>query len=252
VAVLLPLALIESRRRPGRFQSSGPSLRGGIAGLGAVAGGAFFLGSFLQQQGLETATVRNAGFLTGLYVVITPLLEWGLTRRLPRPIVWWAVGLSFVGTWLLGGGSLGGFSQGDLLEAGGAAFWAVQMIVSGRSAGMNRPLAFNTLQFAVVGLIAAVGAFAFEDVNWADIRAAGVSILYVGILSSALTFTLMTIAMTRTSATEASVIVSLEAVFAALAGAIFLDERTSGLGIAGAALILVAILAVSVSAARVS
>src|SRR5919109_4592076 len=99
--------------------------------IGVAAGLAFFTAAALQQIGLVTATVTNSGFLTALYVVITPLLAWGMLRRTPTPYVWPAAALAFVGTWLLGGGTLGGLSFGEWLVALSAVFWAAHILITG-------------------------------------------------------------------------------------------------------------------------
>ena len=98
-----------------------------------MSGATFFVGGWLQQSGLITATITNAGFLTALYVVITPLIAWAWSGRRPNPLVWPAVALSAVGTWLLGGGTLSAFSTGDLLIALSAVFWAVHVVITGRA-----------------------------------------------------------------------------------------------------------------------
>src|SRR5262249_54427115 len=90
----------------------------------AVWGGAAFLvAAWLQQAGLQTATVTNTGFLTALYVVLTPVIALAWERKVPTALVWPAVALSALGTWLLGGGTLEAFSFGDRLVALSALFW---------------------------------------------------------------------------------------------------------------------------------
>jgi drug/metabolite transporter (DMT)-like permease len=248
---LAPLAWLEQRRRPanGAMTTARDLLPIGIAG-----GIAFFLGAIFQQIGLRTTTVANTGFLTGLYVVITPFLMWALTRRPPKTLVWLAVAVSFMGTWLLGGGTVslsgGAFTVGDLLVAICAVFWAGHMVIVGRSSRLNSPITFTAIQFAVVGTLGLVAAAVSEPLTvagvMAGLRGAAGSIAYVGLLSSALTFTLLAVAMKHTPTAEAAVIVSLEAVFAALAGAVLLGERLSWIACAGAALILIATLIVQI------
>ena len=223
---------------------------GGLVRL-AVAGGVMFLiAAAFQQFGIITATVTNSGFLTGLYVVITPLLVWLWYRTPPGPTVWMAVALAFVGTWLLGGGTIGGFSTGDLLVAICAFFWAVHILVTGSAAVHGRPMLFNCLQFAVCGVLALAGALATETVTLTGVIAAWPAIAYVGLLSSALTFTLLTIAMRYTPASEAAILIAMESLFAALAGAALLGDRLTPVGWVGAALMFAATLIVQWSAAR--
>jgi drug/metabolite transporter (DMT)-like permease len=243
---LAPLALYEGRSGA----RATPAVR--LLPIAAAGGLAFFIGAIFQQIGLRTTSVGNTGFLTGLYVVVTPFLVWGLTGRAPGRLIWLSVAMSFIGTWLLSGGGFGGygsFSTGDLLVAICAVFWAGHMIIVGNSAVYDRPVLFTALQFAVVGALGLIGALLTEPITFAGLRAAAPSIAYVGLLSSALTFTLLAVAMKHTPTSEAAVIVSLEAVFAALAGAWWLGERMTATGWAGAALILAATLVVQLGAA---
>ena len=115
-------------------------------------------------------------------------------------------------------------------------------IITGRASRFRRPITFTAIQFAIVGALAALAAAPLETVSLDRVAAAATEIAYVGLLSSALTFTLLTVALQHTPPSEAAVIVSLETVFAALAAYLALGERLSGLGFVGAALILLAIL----------
>jgi drug/metabolite transporter (DMT)-like permease len=232
---LAPLAIMEARRVP----------RSGNDGFWrtAVGGGvAFFIAAWLQQSGIVTATVTNTGFLTALYVVITPFIAWGWNGKVPNAVVWPAVTLSAIGTWLLGGGSLSAFSRGDVLVALSAFFWALHVVVTGRASIYRRPLGFTAVQFAVVAVLAAVSSAATETTTLTGLQRAWIDIAYVGLLSSALTFTILTIALQHTPPSEAAVIVSMETVFAALAGYILLGERLPAIAWAGAAMILSATL----------
>jgi drug/metabolite transporter (DMT)-like permease len=243
---LAPLALIEVRGR----QRNGEPIAidwAGLARLGVFGGFIFFLGSALQQTGLITATITNAGFLTGLYVVITPLIAWLTVGRAPRPVVWAAVGLAFVGTWALGGATVGGFSYGDVLVAICAIFWAGHIVVTGQSPRFGLPMTFTFIQFTIVAATAAIAALLFEPISLAAVGRASVPILYVGILSSAVTFTLLAMAMKHTPASEVAVLVSLETLFAALAGAVLLGERLTPIGWLGAGLLFTATLLVQLA-----
>ena len=243
---LAPLAMLELRRRAN--ESEGPAIgQPGLVKLGLLGGVFFFLGAAFQQVGLQTATVTNAGFLTGLYVVITPLIIWIMARRAPSAVVWTAVSLAFAGTWALGGGTVAGFSHGDALIAICALFWAIHMVVTSRSPRFGAPMMYTCVQFATVAAMAAIAAFLFEPISAEGLVKASGSILYVGLLSSALTFTLLAIAMKHTPASEAAVLVSMETLFAALAGALLLGERLPPIGWFGAALLFAASLLVQLS-----
>jgi drug/metabolite transporter (DMT)-like permease len=216
----------------------------------AVAGGvAFFVAAWLQQAGIRTASVTNTSFLTALYVVITPFIAWGWSGKVPSLLVWPAVGLSALGTWLLGGGTLGAFSAGDGLVALSALFWAVHVVVTGRASPFRRPIGFTAVQFAIVAALAGLSSALLETATVEGLAGAAVDIAYVGLLSSALSFAILTVALQHTPPSEAAVIVSMETVFAALAAYLVLGERLVAIGWAGAALILLAILLLQIGTA---
>ncbi len=234
---LTPLAIRESRRAPDQFPR-------GLVSIAGLGGALFFAGAVMQQIGLITATATNAGFLTALYVVITPFLVWLIMRRRPSSVVWPAVAMSFIGMWLLAGGTLGGFQRGDLLVAISAFFWASHGIVVALAARHARPVTFSAILFAIVALFGWTGAILLEPISLSALAAAWREIAYVGLLSSALTFTLLAIALRYTPPTEAAIIVSSETLFAALAAYLLLGERLSIIGWFGAGLILGAVLLV--------
>jgi drug/metabolite transporter (DMT)-like permease len=239
---LLPLALREAR-------AAGGAPTTGLWPVVMVAGAAFFAGAWLQQEGLVTATVTNTGFLTALYVVITPFAAWAWSGRTPPRIVWPAVLLSAAGTWLLGGGTLAGFSRGDVLVALSAGLWAIHVVISGHAARFGRPIGFTAAQFAVAGVLGFIGAAALETIDADALARAAADIAYVGLLSSALTFTLLTVALQHTSPAEAAVLVGTETLFAAAAAYLLLGERLSGIAWIGASSILLAALLVQVGPA---
>lgn len=243
---LMPVAIYEART------ASQPTDRTGVWKIGVLAGTAFFVAGVLQQSGIVTATVSNSGFLTALYVVIVPLLAWLWHRKAPGVAVWPAVAMSFAGTWLLGGGTLGGLSSGDTLVAISAAFWAAHVIIVGVSGRFARPVAVTAIQFAVVGALGLASAPLVEAPTLGAIRAAAGEIAYVGLLSSALTFTLLAVALRHTPPSEAAVLVSLETVFAVIAGGLLLGERLSLIGWIGAVLIFSATLVVQLAPPRKS
>lgn len=246
---LAPFAMLEGRwshqlsaaLRPPSWR--GP---GGLLAAGIQAGLAFAVACALQQFGLLTATASNGGFLTALYVVVIPALAWLLDGTRPGPVLVPAVALSISGTWLLGGGAFAALSSGDWLIVACALFWALHVLLSERGAAFDRPVLFTCVQFAVVALVGWAGAALFETPSVAAMWAASGEILYVGLLSSALTFTILTLALKHAPASEAAVIVSTESLFAAIAGALLLGEHLTPLAWVGAALIMAAVILVQV------
>jgi drug/metabolite transporter (DMT)-like permease len=241
--VLAPLAIIEHRRS--NIAISKPFVITGIC-----AGSAFVMGSFLQQAGLKTASVTNTAFLTALYVVATPFISYAFTRKIISPLVWTAVGLSFAGTWLLGGGTLGGLGVGDWLVAACAFFWALHLVIAGFAAPMGRSVLFSVIQFLIVGVSALIAALLFETITLETLRAAAPDILYVGVLSTALTFTILTFALRATSPTEAAIIVMTETLFAAFGAWLILNEKLTLVSWLGCGAILAAALIVQLQQVR--
>ncbi len=242
--VLAPLAWREGRAlggiaRPAEFVR-----------MSLLAGLAFFGGAALQQCGLVTATVTNAGFLTALYVVATPFLAWLLMRQRPGRRVWVAAGLSFFGTWLLGGGSLTALSRGDVWVALSAVLWALHVVLVGLAAREGLAAAFTAAQFVVVAALAGGAVLVWEPVDLAAIGRAMPDVVYVGVLASALTFTLLAVALRATKPAEAAVILSTESLFAAFGAFLILGERLHTVGWLGAAAIFAATLIVHLPGRR--
>ena len=241
-AVLAPFAWLEHRAAQGPL--SAPS----FLRLSLVAGVLFAVAAILQQRGIVTASITNTAFLTALYVVVTPLLAWVLLRQPPSRPVWLAVALSFLGTWLLGGGGFVTFDGGELLVLVSTLFWGLHVIVLGKAGPFGRPILLTASQFAVAALIGLAGALAFETIDPAALWRAGFDIAFIGIFSSALAFTVFAAALRRTLPAEAAVIVSTEALFAALGAFVLLGERLTWISASGAALILAAALVVQLAA----
>lgn len=248
---LWPLAWRE--RRIAKALASAAASRQGLCRLAIISGVVFCSAAALQQIGLTMTTVTNSSFLTALYVVITPFLTWLIMRQKPGPVVWLAVALSFIGTWLLGGGSLSAFSRGDLYVTICAVLWALHVVLVALAAQHDRAATFTAIQFVTVAALAGITAVCTESFSWPAILQAAPDIIYVGLLSSAVTFTVLAIALRHTKPAEAAVILSTESIFAAVAAYFWLGERLPPAGLLGAAIIFVATLIVNLpSRARLS
>ncbi|MGH6860370.1 MAG: DMT family transporter [Phyllobacterium sp.] len=238
-ATVAPLALREARSA--RTRPLTPSDYCGFAFLGIL----LCAGSVLQQIGMETTTVTNAGFLTGLYVVMVPFLAVILYRQWPHPVVWPCALSALAGIYLLSGGQLDGLTPGDWLIVACALFWALQIIFLGPlAARTGRPLMLSLVQFLVCGLASLAIALPLEPIEPALILAAAPEILFAGIVSSGIGFTLQAVGQRFTTAPQAAIMLSSEALFAALFGTILLGERMGLRGVAGCALIFIAMIAV--------
>jgi drug/metabolite transporter (DMT)-like permease len=231
--VLLPFVLIEQR-------TAAAPLPPRFGWLVVLAGVTLAVAGIMQQTGIVTASVTNTAFLTSLYVVATPLAAWLLLAQRPRGWIWLSVAMSLLGAWLLGGGGLTNFSGGDALIVASTVIWALHALVLGFAARHARPVLLTALQFVIAAAIGMAGALAFETISFAALRRAAVDILYVGVFSSALTFTLFAAAMRHTSPSEAMIVVSTEAPLAALAAWVLRGESPTTIAACGAALILAA------------
>jgi drug/metabolite transporter (DMT)-like permease len=239
---LLPLAVWEVRRLKARRGWRLSRLE--AIGL-VVTGGVLFMGAWLQQVGITSTTVANAGFLTALYVPLTPVLALLVLRRPPHPAIWPAAVACLGGAYLMAGGSLDVLREGDLWVIGGSVFWACHILLVGAmSMRTGAPFLLSCVQFAVCGLLGLVWGGATETLTWDGVSGALPMILFAGLFSTSVGFTLQVIGQRHTPAADASVILSSETVFAALAAAVLLDERLGALTLIGGALILAGVLAV--------
>ncbi|WP_439272033.1 DMT family transporter [Pseudochrobactrum sp. HB0163] len=239
-AAVAPFAVIESRRAAAALTFADYQA---FIFLGCLLG----CGMYLQQTGLLTTSVTNAGFLTGLYVVLVPLLGVLLFSQWPHPVVWLSAILSLAGIWMLSGGSLESFKTGDWLMIAGAFFWALQGLFIARYAlRIGRPVTMACIQFGVVAAAGLALAAVFETVKWAALKAAAPEILFTGLFSSGVAFTLQAIGTRYTTAPQAAIFLSSEALFAALFGAVILHERLPAIGLAGCALIFLSMLMVEI------
>lgn len=221
--------------RDGKPRGGGLANRGLRRGL--VLGLVLTGGATLQQTGLVFTTAGKAGFITGLYVVLVPLLGLGLGQR-TRGTTWLGAVLAAGGLYLLSITGRLHMELGDILVLGGALFWAVHVLLIGRWAPDTDPVQLACLQFMVCSFLSLIGAFVLEDPAWGQLRGALWPILYAGLLSTGVAYTLQVVAQRHAPPAHAAIILSLEAVFAALGGGIVLGERLTPRGAAGCALML--------------
>ena len=221
---VLPLALRERRRLTVRTATPRwqlPALCLAIIG-----------GVLLQQYALTTASITNGGMLTGLYVVLVPVVLTVVFRRRQPPLIWAAAVLSIVGTWLLtttGSVSLAMPQRGDLLLLASALSFAFQVTLIGMMLEAARqPLRLCLLQYTAVALAGGVLALLFEQVAWevlvAGINAALPELLFAGVVSGGFAYTLQALAQQHTPSSDAAIIMGAEGMVAALCGIAFLQE----------------------------
>jgi drug/metabolite transporter (DMT)-like permease len=218
----------------------------------ALAGSCAFAGSALQQAGLMFTTAANAGFLTSLYTVLVPLLLVIIWRQRVSWTVWCAAVVAVIGAMLLSTGGAGfrladKAVTGDVLELIGSVGWALHVIAVGRGARRMAVLTFSVGQYFVAGALNLGLGLAFESrLLLSGLTAAWWTVVYVAVFSTAVGYTLQAVGQRHAPPSDAAILLSLEAVFAALFGYLFLAERLNGVQGLGCALIFSAVLLVHV------
>ena len=239
--VVAPLMWIEWRNLQRLAQPLQPRDGFKIAGLGCL----LLLGAALQQVGIMSTSVTNAGFLTALYVPLVPVLGWLLWRQLPHWSVWPGALACLGGAYLLSGASTLAISSGDWWVIASAMPWALHVLLIGRVADrMAAPFLVAGGQFVVCGVLALAWSLAYEPMNWASLQAAALPLGYAGILSVGVAFTAQVVAQRYAHAADAAIVLSAETLFAALFGFLLMGDRLNATGIAGCVLIFASMLGV--------
>ncbi|WP_432473007.1 DMT family transporter [Amphritea sp. HPY] len=205
----------------------------------ALAGIFLFSGASLQQAGLLYTSAGNAGFITGLYIIIVPIM--GLLIGFATRINTWLGGIiAVMGLYYLSVGDNFSINTGDLLVLASALFWAGHVIVIGKLAGQLDNLRLAIIQFFICALLSLLVALVFEQdtLSLANIIAAWQPIAYAGLFSVGIAYTLQVVAQRDAPASHAAIIMSLEAVFAVIGGWWLLNEEFSNRAIIGCCLML--------------
>ncbi|WP_297426464.1 DMT family transporter [Clostridium sp.] len=204
---------------------------------GVLVGTILYAGSSIQQTGLIYTTAGKASFITGLYVVIVPIIGVLLKHKIGKNS-WIGVGLAVAGLYLLSINENFSISYGDFLEIIGSLFWAVHILSIDHFSKVVDPLKLSCLQFATCSLLSLVTALAFENITISGISGALIPILYGGLLSAGVAYTLQVVAQKNAKPSHAAIILSMESVFGAIGGMLILGEVMSMRGYAGCSLIL--------------
>lgn len=211
-------------------------------GWAATAGTLLFAASALQQAGLRFTTAGSAGFLTGLYVVLVPLVLLIAWRRRVHWACWVAAVVAAAGVFLLSADAEFRLGFGDVLELAGALVWALHVIVVSLAVMRSDVVQFSVGQYIVAGLLNLALGMALDLTTLGGAADVWWTIAYTGVFSTAIGFTLQAVGQKKSPPSDAAIIMSSEAVFAALAGFIFLGECLALRQIAGCALILAAMI----------
>ena len=239
---LIPVILLFDKlqkKQPLHHQVKKDTLMGGI-----VCGTVLFVASSLQQAGIKAITENasgKAGFITALYIIIVPLIGLFLGKK-PRKLVWLCVVLAIVGFYLLC--VTGDFSVGfgELLVLGCALGYSFHIMAIDHFSPKVDAMRMSCIQFFVSGFLSLVAMLILEEPTVSGIWAARTSILYTGIMSSGVGYTLQIVAQKDVNPTLATMIMSLESVFAVLAGWLLLQENLSGKELLGCLMVFVAVI----------
>ena len=211
--------------------------------IGVFAGVILFIASSLQQFGIVfTGSAGKAGFLTGLYIVLVPLIRFLMGKKTS---VLTFVGAVFAVTglfFLCMTGDKITFGIGDVVLIIGAFFWATHILVIDKFVNIVSALKFSMVQFLTCGILGIIFALFTETIEVSAIKQAGIPILYGGLMSVGVAYTCQILGQKKADPTFASIIFSTESVFSAIGGALILHEMMSGRGYLGCVLIFIGII----------
>ncbi len=248
---LLPFAYFEhkNRHKNGKVQWRDLKLHRFV-----IVGAIFFMGMLLQQIGLIYTTVTNAGFLTGLYIVFVPIFMRVFFKQLQHKIVFPAAAMALLGIFLINGGKIDSLNVGDVLIIICSLFWSAHVIYVGIvTRSVHAPYTIAFIQFTVVGVLGCLcflllnPVFSFEyKVTLSQLLGALPELLYTALVAGAFAFTLQIIGQRYTKEANAAILLSTEALFAAIFASILLGEILSTIAYIGCILIFGAMLAIQV------
>ncbi|HWQ74918.1 MAG TPA: DMT family transporter [Syntrophomonas sp.] len=204
---------------------------------GILAGSVLFLGASLQQVGIIYTTAGKAAFVTGLYIVLVPILSLFLHQKV-RGGTWLGCILAVTGIYFLCIKEASALQWGDLLELIGAFFWAAHILVIGYFSNRVDALKLSAIQFLTCSVLSLLVAVIMETILIDNLIAAAVPILYGGICSVGIAYTLQVVGQKHAPPAHAAIIMSMETVFAVIGGFLLLQEKLGLSELLGCALML--------------
>ena len=212
-----------------------------LAIWGIPTGIILFFASSLQQIGLLYTTAGNSGFITGFYIILVPVLGIALGHA-TRINTWVGGTVALAGLYFLTVKDGLSFNKGDLITLACALMYAIQILMIGVLSRRVHPLQLSLQQFLVSAVLSFIVALIFEVVSLDAIMKSLIPLLYTGVMSTSVAFTLQVVAQRDAPSSHAAIIMSLEAVFAVIGGWLILDEQLGDKGLAGCALMMVGML----------
>jgi len=208
---------------------------------GVIAGCILYIAASLQQVGLIYTTAAKAGFITSLYIVLVPILGIFLKQK-THSTTWLGAITAAVGLYFLSINEGFTIEFGDLLQVIGALFWAVHIQVIDKFVKNVDAIKLSSTQFATCSVLSLITAFIFEDISMSGVVSAIVPLLYGGVMSAGVAYTLQAVGQRYAKPSHAAIALSMEAVFAAIGGILILKETMSLRGYLGCALMLAGML----------
>lgn len=241
VVVLIPAAFLLERKSEGFSASVKKWQNKKLWRSGVLCGLCLFVAASLQQIGLLETDAGKAGFLTAMYIVLVPVFGLFLGRKVSKNVLI-SVLLAVIGLYLLSCAGVERINAGDLCLIGCAVAFAVQILCIDRVAQGLGGVRLNCIQSLTVALLSLPFAFATETIVPADLLACWIPLCFAGVLSMGLAYTLQITAQQKLEPTIASLLMSLESVFAALGGWWLLGERMTSAELLGCALVFSAVI----------
>ena len=239
VVVLLPVIWFLSKKSQQNHKAEVSTKK--VVFAGTVAGLLLFGAISFQQVGLQYTTAGKSGFITGLYIFFVPLIGLFFGQRTGSG-TWLGATIALFGLYLLSIKEDFSIAEGDLLQLICAVFFAAHVLVIGYLAKRMDPLKISLVQYLVCGVISLLIAVVIEVISWDMIVATTIPLLYAGIMSSGIAYTLQVVAQQHAHSSHAAIILSLEGAFAVLGGWLILDEQLPMRGLLGCALMLTGML----------
>lgn len=202
---------------------------------GIIAGSVLFIAASLQQVGLKYTTAGKAGFITSLYIVLVPILGIFIKQK-THTATWIGAMTAVIGLYFLSINESFNIEFGDLLEIIGSFFWAAHILLIDKFVKNVNAIKLSSIQFAACSFLSFIVAIRYESIIFGEILNAAIPILYGGLMSVGVAYTLQAIAQKHAKPAHAAIALSMEAVFAAIGGILILKETMSTRGYLGCAL----------------
>ena len=205
---------------------------------GTMAGLLLFIAISFQQYGLQFTTAGKAGFITGLYIFFVPLIGLFFGQKTGSG-TWLGATIALIGLYLLSIKEDFSIAEGDLPQLICAVFFASHVLYIGYFAKLMDPLKLSLVQYVVTGILSLLIAIVVELITWDMIMETAIPLLYAGVMSTGIAYTLQVVAQQHAHSSHAAIILSLEGAFAVLGGWLLLNEYLSTRGLLGCGLMLI-------------